>query len=166
MGVDCKVTLSPGTRIEDAATVIGAALGCKKVWVTTDGGSRWVNVNGAMVRPCSISGCGDIYVSAPTEQRRFLWHYEWGADGSRGMILRSTAVNIALARRLAEFFGGSVAPNDSDEDFAWEWPYRADCRADDDEEWDVFQQRLMGVDPILVVEIEACRDFAAYDEES
>lgn len=159
MGVDCKVTLSPGTRVRDVALALGAALGCKKTWGgTSDGKTRWVEVEGVRVRCDGMPGCASIECG----ERWFCYHFEYGADGARGVTLRSFAENIAVGRKLAEFFGGSVEPNDWEGEVVWSTPYRTDCHAEDGEEWDAFQARLFAVEPVTAEEIAECQTWAGY----
>ena len=168
MGVDCRITLPDKVRIRDVADVIGMLLGQKWELAPLDShGSKHLKVEGVSVRNSSVDACADIFVG----DRRFFYHFEWsgGSFGNRdihcgrGLILRSTAENIALAVALVQFFGGFVDFQDCDEsdcDFAW--PEQPDIRPNDGEAWERFQQRMAAVRPLTKADIAKYKSVAAY----
>ena len=80
---------------------------------------------------------------------------------------RSTASNIALGKRLVDFFGGFVDYNDcdnSDSDYAVAEKTADECDPQDGQPWDDFQERMFNLKPITKEEIEACRQYSAYPD--
>ena len=76
---------------------------------------------------------------------------------------RSTASNIAMCKRLADFFGGRVDYSDCD---STECDYYVDEQPDinayDGEAWERLQTRKLNIEPLTADEIAACQPFAAY----
>jgi hypothetical protein len=167
MGVDCNIILSPGTRVGDVAKVVGALVGLKpekKFFGSGDDG--WATrVEGVTVgRPkAEIPECAEILVSDPAAHlTRLLYHFEGGKKGERLIILRSRARNLALGRRLVQFFGGRLISEDTCDTEILEVEPLADIHAEGGDEWYSLQERLLAVTPLTEEEIEAMEEHAAY----
>lgn len=179
MGVDCKITLPNAARIDDVADVIGLLLGCKGTLEPLDNnGSIHLKVAGVETKNSSITGCAEINISnAPlgsggkSGNRWFFYHFEWSGQNKgdyntgqgRGIMPRSTAINIAMAKELVTFFGGSVDYNDCDDtEVDFKAPEQKDIRACDGKGWDKFQRRMFAVKQLTKAQITACQKHAAY----
>lgn len=163
MGVDCKVTLPASARLRDVADVIGIALGCAFTYPA----DKWVEVDGVKIEGSAAQPeCPSIYVTPPMgERRRFLYHYEWSGStkGAHGLMMRSRADNIALAKRIVDTFGGFVDYNDRDDtDCDYGRPEFADNDACDGDAWRALQRRKADVKPIEQADIDASEAFASY----
>lgn len=155
MGVDCKIYLSSRVRIGDAARAIGILLGCEKRKAPLGGDGWHVVVEGVKTRPSSMAECAEIHVETKNGPRFFLWHWEFGTAGQRGIMPRSTGTNIALCKALADCFGGVVDYNDCDSaDGDYYVEERFDCVGEDDAAFYRMQERLMSLEPLseLVVQ--------------
>jgi hypothetical protein len=168
MGVDCRVFLPARVRIHDVATVIGAALGNEVERLPLGTNTRdgtYARVRNTEVKPSSVAGCAEIHTRDGDAARYFLYHFEGDEDGSRCIMPRAWARNIALCVRLAEFFGGRVDYSDSDDReidrFVHEQP---DISAESGAAWERLQERLAAVQPITEAEVAAYERFASYRE--
>ena len=159
MGVDAKLTLSPGTGIYDVSRLI----------------ARLTNV-GTRTIPSTVLGCDNIDTTGhwsidPTgwQYRSILFQYEWWYDGtpprapgSPGFMMRSSAQNIALMVRIGEFFGGSIDFNDCDDRAVdVQWTYVRDPS-------ETFEQRQTAiglVKPITRGQAASYESVAAYKRE-
>lgn len=165
MGVDTRIKLSPKARLTDVATVAAILLGCKPTLEPLNGtSSHRCRVKGLETKSSVVETCADIVIHPEYgEARHLLYHFEFDDDGSRGILLRAYAVNIALGVRLVEFFGGEVDFNDSDDserDFtAKGLPF---CNASDGKEWDTLQKAQYELRPITVSEANQYTKHAAY----
>lgn len=95
-----------------------------------------------------------------------LWVlYHFASDGNtREILLRSTAANIAIAKRLVVFFGGEVDFRDSgDVDFAVAGKSDVENQPIDGTPWHDLQQRIHAITPITDEEIAEAVQFAAYE---
>ena len=162
MGTDCSITFPPRVRLNDVADVIGILLGAEVAKEPLGGhdGAYYAHVEGIKVKGCeSPAECATITF----ENRWFLYHFEFGDFGERGMLPRSTARNIAMCKRLADFFGARVDFNDCDltevDYFVEEQP---DINASDGAAWQRLQDRKLAVLPLTDGEVAACEKFAAY----
>lgn len=170
MGCNCDLHLPQNVRVSDVAEACGILLGIKQERVKLSGGSWSVKVTGisykvidhipAMVN-ILLSGCeiGD-------ELRSFYYHYETSGEYFL-MLARSTALNIAMFKRLADFFGGVVDANDCDEeerDYQVKFKSRKVNSPEDGKEWEEFQERMLKLKPLTKAEIKRCEKLAAYKE--
>ncbi|KKN89755.1 hypothetical protein LCGC14_0236010 [marine sediment metagenome] len=174
MGVSTHITLPAQVRVGDVAKVIGACVGLKKKWHDLGRGHKSVDVVGikvlntsvhSMVRIVWQNGKGNSHLKSGD----LYYHFETGDERSgRLLSCSSWAPWIALGRRLVDFFGGSIDYNDCDStdiDYQQRWKICL-CLADDDEEWDDLQERIMKVKPITEAEILAADRDASYPLES
>lgn len=165
MGVDCKIYLPSRVNVRDVATVIAILLG-NKVRKEPLGSDGWhVQVDGVKVEPCSgtLAECCQIKVNCDGEERWFLYHFEFGREGKRGIMPRSTARNIALCKGLADFFGGIVDFSDCDDreaDYYVEEKF--DIHGEDNEAFYRKQSRMLEVHPLSKSEIDECEEVCAY----
>lgn len=162
MGVDLKCYLPPETRCDDVAKVVGLALGCKGRLEPLGGDAVHLVVEGVSLKPspAGLASCAVIEVKAPGGyQHQILFHHEFEAPGYNpeggpahvGIIRRSTPLWCGVAKRLVDFFGGSVDFNDHDdsyEDFKVERPrpWNNPC---DGEPWERFQREMAAVQPAI-----------------
>ena len=165
MGVDCRVTLPDRVRVQDVADVIAACAGNRPERCSFGQGRGWY----ADVPGVKVSGCDGtpgmasiIFPDVNGESRIVYYHFEW-SSGGRGMLPPSTPFWVAIAKRLVDFFGGSVDYGDADDsEQDYTRPWREDCRAEDGAEWEAFQERKMRVTPLTLGEFEEARRVAAY----
>lgn len=163
MGVDCRIYLSSRANVRDVATAIAILLG-QKVEKRPLGSDGWhVVVDGVKVYGIeNLPECCHIKVA----ERWFLFHFEFGrGSGQRGIMPRSTPSNIALCKRLADFFGGTVAYNDCDSNRAdYFVEERFDILGEDDEAFYRKQERFLKIVPLTKGEIAECVRHSAYKE--
>ena len=171
MGVDCRITLPPATRVRDVAMVIGALVGLPVEHRKPDSkyeGFGWASVNKITYKSnSSIPECCNIeWTDLDGEPRNVLYHFEFGDDGCRGMLPRSTPFWLAIGMKLVDFFGGELDKNDSDSvDCDYQKPVRNDISASDGKEWEKFQKRLLAVKPLTRADIDAEKKHASYDRD-
>lgn len=94
-----------------------------------------------------------------------MYHFEL-TGGQRGLQPRSTPFWLALGKRLVDFFGGRVDFCDADDreaDYVRDKP-RTHNDPKDGTPWERFQQELFTFAPLTREEIEACQEFAAYED--
>jgi hypothetical protein len=182
MGVDCKISLPQEVRVGNVASVIGILLGNKVTLNHHIGHSHpyvSAEVEDVSVTPASgIPSC--VYIKIEnTDQgnRQFLYHMEWTRGTSkdqehnvghgRGIMIGSTAENIAMGIRLVKFFGGEIDFNDCDEiNCNIKRPKRKDITACNGKSWDNFQKRIAKVKPLTLEDIWDCEKFASYKTKS
>jgi len=166
MGVDCRINLPGNVRVGDVANVIGKVRGAESKLVLSSCGSYYVDVPDVKVEGIDdMPGCAALTIAGPRPgPSRTLFFFE--SEGvSRSILLSSTPANIAIAKRLVEFFGGEVDFQDCDTidcDFAR--PAKTNCenQPKDGMPWHDLQQRIHAVEPITDDEIEAAVEYAAY----
>ncbi len=161
MGVDCRIYLPAKVRIHDVADVLAALHGCevtKRVFSGTSGG--WAaHVFGVEVECGFVVSCAHIKF----QDRWFLYHFEFHNDGTRGIMPRSTASNIAAMKALADFFGGRVEYADCDDSNCdYYVDEQEDIAASDGDGWYRLQERKLAVKPLTKEQIAECEQFAAY----
>lgn len=95
-----------------------------------------------------------------------MW-YESGHGSNRRFDEKSTALNIAVMRRLAKFFGGKVRYDDATN----RWDYRrpphgdADNQPKSDRDAQAIRYRIWRLKPISPMELDWCRRLAYYTQE-
>jgi hypothetical protein len=176
MGVDTHLYLPSDVRVKDVALVAAALLGVsihKHEFVDgsffAEAPDHRVKVNAASFE----AGFADIIVRPkPGESLAWLklgecWSAFYAFEGGRGrryLSARSYAINIAVFKGLARFFGGTVDFNDCDDRAV---NYRAEKKGRNDPEEGAaevnFQRRLLAVQPLDSVDMKLARKFAAYD---
>jgi hypothetical protein len=170
MGVDLNLILPSNVRVRDVGNVIGRLLGCEAVRRPL-GNDNWsVQVLGVVIGINSaVYECANINVITRRGYGwNFLYHFEWSRPpGARGIIMRSTPKNIALAIGVALFFGGKVIYQDHDEKHI-SFPSKTDAEnhANDGAEWTALQERIESVQPITDADIDAAERHAAYPDRS
>ena len=165
MGVNTRITLEPRAGYENVATVVAILLGCKPTLETLGGDYGLVcHVVGLEIKPSGSLGLIDIQITPPYgENRSLFYHFEFGREGKRGLLPRSSAINIALGVRLVEFFGGGVDFHDSDDvDCDFNSEGLSFCNAEDGAEWGTLQQALFDLRPITMSEALQYEKFASY----
>jgi hypothetical protein len=166
MGVNCDITLPGNARVKDVAQVIGRLSGCaaeKKHF--SQGGGWYTEVKTVNVKPSTMPECCYIYWQHNEDDRAVLYHFEWESSGNRGLSPNATAWWIAAAKRLVDFFGGSVDFSDCDSidvDYAKEpSPLNG---ASDGQEWEALHQAILDVQPITEAELDEAEKHAAYKD--
>lgn len=175
MGVDCKVTLAPGARLQDVAEVIGIAAGLpSRRWELKTGRNEGqflaVAVDGVSVKGYErMPQLAEISLDGPCVDGETVhgiaYHFEWSGGevpGCTGLMPRSTPFWCAVMRRVVDFFGGSIDFNDSDEtelDYFAPVAHRA---AADGRPWQEFQDAIASVEPVTPAEMDEARKWAAY----
>lgn len=164
MGSSCDVYLPPATRVEDVAEVIGILAGNKprKDSIGNDGWA--VMVPSVRVTVTSIPTMVEItFQDSQRENRIATYHFEAGDNGERLLSTGSTPWWCAVAKRLIDFFGGTVTYNDcgsTENDYTQ--PTRPDIHATDDAPWQAFQQRIFDVTPLTKKEIKVMEKIAGH----
>ena len=175
MGVDCKILLPAGVRIDDVATVIGACAGlAKSKYHFSSGEGR--EVWSCRVKDVKVESFGeDAYLVACARitwandhkakpNGYVMYHFEGDSRGRRLLSPRSTAWWITVGRRLVGFFGGIVDYNDCDaKDADYRRPPRKNLAPEDGKPWRDFQEALYAVKPITEAEVAKCKRYANYD---
>ena len=167
MGVDAEVLLPAHVRVQDVAEVVGKLLGHEST-LRPAGGVDVKQVE--VVSIPEIPSCAWLRGYDNTGDERcttfsVLYHFE-SEDGRRIIMRRSRAEYIALLRRLADFFGGTVDYQDCDAegaDYCVERPLEESAPTDG-EAWFAFQKRIHELTPLGEEEIAACVGFAAYQD--
>jgi hypothetical protein len=173
MGVDARIRLPANVRLGEVAECIGVLLGLKPrkeplqhcrdgAWaVRVDG----VTVTGNVTMPT----CADINIVGATigenSKRWFLYHFEGSPNGERLIIPRSTALNIAMGRRLVEFFGGEMDYSNCDNidcDYRIEPKGEDENHPEDGEPWQNLQERILNLPPLTEAEVAEWQEVAAY----
>jgi hypothetical protein len=164
MGVNCDITLPGNVRVSDVAKVIGRLSGCEaKKTRFSQGGGWYTEVKTVNVKPSTMPECCHIYWQHNEDDRAVLYHFEWESSGNRGLSPNATAWWIAAAKRLVDFFGGSVDFNDCDSiDVDYEKEPNPLNGASDNEEWYQLQQAIFDVQPLTDEEIQDAERYAAY----
>lgn len=186
MGVDTKVYLPPNTRLDTVNDVICRLLDAPmEKWFLGDShpGAWAAHPKKGVVKT-------RIYKEIPTlagvtitkidyslygqKAMGFSYHFEFGGPrkgknngGSRGIMMRAYAVNIAIFKRLADFFGGTVDYCDCDsKENDYVVPHRTDNEncPEDGKPWQALQQRIWDVQKLTQSEIDACEKYASYHE--
>jgi hypothetical protein len=168
MGVDCRLEMPGYVEVRDVAKAIGKLLGCKSIQEEL-GWGRPTRVDGVRVRNSSVVGLAEIDVVTPVLRWLLLYHFQ-GNGGTRAILMRSRAKHIALLKRLADVFGGTVDFDDCDETradhVAPERPEKF-CFGGDDPDassaaWTAWQDELHAMEPLTEDEIAAFEQYAAY----
>lgn len=164
MGTDCRIYLPSRVNVRDVATAIGILLGHKAVKEPLGRDGGWhIKVEDVSVKACggTLAECCHIVVG----QSAYLYHFEFGREGKRGIMPRSTGRNIALLKKLADFFGGIVDFNDCDSTEAdYFVEERFDIHGEDDAAWYRKQERFAALQPLTERDVAECVQFSAYKE--
>lgn len=187
MGVDAKIYLPSNTRLDTVVDVACRLLGApveKKDLGSRDHPGAWSAqpANGVVSYRSYESVPGMAGVTIKKIDFRiygqpavsFCYHFEFGGPrrgknngGSRGIMMRAYGVNIAMFKRLADFFGGTVDYCDCDDkENNYVVPHKDDnmnC-PEDGKPWQTLQERIMDVQPLTESEIEAGEKVASYHE--
>ena len=154
MSIDINVYLPQDTRIRDVAEVVGILAGLEAKRQPIDDKGSWAcKVEGVITK-----GNADIpemaTIQIPGLQAHLYYHFE----GEHGLTLSIGGQSLhwqAIAREVANFFGGMVDLNDSDSidiDFACHKP-RARNNPSDGQEWQDFEQAKFDLKPIKKAQI-------------
>lgn len=175
MGVDMVISLPANVQIRDVAKAIGKLMGLPSFMEELSGssGGLYVKVDDVEIKTSQafsdivsidIGGKGKSLVDG-YDERLFFYDFE-GTSGRRHIRTRSYAVNIALGRRLVDFFGGWVNYCDYNDNKDYVVPDKSDeenC-PEDGEPWQAFQDRIHALGPITKAEIKECKQWAAYKD--
>jgi hypothetical protein len=174
MGIDAKLTLPPGTAAQDVALVFGVLVGNEAIIVDARNSQySYLSVDKAKVEKSSVVGCDKLEI---TDRDGWLWSplfmYEWwmdrnsGRPGSPGLMMRSTAKNIAILYRLGEFFGGQLDINDCDAvkvDHEWPDRWTAKARVNDDQTFTRHHREMFAVQPVTDQFVATFLNVSSYD---
>jgi hypothetical protein len=137
MGVDLNLRFPGNVQARYVADVFGKLVGCESSMEPLQAGHwpgeptpRCCAVKGVELEACQpVPVCCFFNIRPPggRDAWKVMYHFEFGCDqeddrwcfeGQRGIILRSTRKNLAIARRLVMFYGGSLIYSDhADNDF-------------------------------------------------
>lgn len=169
MGVNCNISLPANVRVDDVASVMGAAAGCEVRKMLLNGTDSWaVRVLGVDVRGSdTCPGMAVITIHNPTldsESKHWCYYHFEHRGGRRLLSPKSTAFWIAVGRRLVEFFGGRIDYRNCADVGFLEIPDKPDGlnHAEDGAEWDALQMRIAAVKPITKAEWRSLDAVAAY----
>ena len=187
MGVDAKIYLPSNTRLDTVVDVVCRLLGApvnKQDLGSRDHPGAWhaqpANGVGSYRSYESIPGMAGVTIKKIDSSIygqpavNFSYHFEFGGPrrgknngGTRGISMRAYGVNIAMFKRLADFFGGTVDYSDCDDkENNYVVPHKDDhmnC-PEDGTAWQVLQERIMSVQPLTQAEIDTCEKVASYHE--
>jgi hypothetical protein len=89
-------------------------------------------------------------------------------DGGRMLTMGSTPLNLAIARRLVDLFGGRMIYSDREEWSLRKPDYKRPAfrhnNAGDNPGFSEMQKRLLAITPISTDEIRACEPYAEYKD--
>jgi len=175
MGADCNLFLPAGADIEDVATVAAVLMGCEykleKPFDEAREGSQAVRLKkGVQSFHCSDtipSMCVFVFKGNLVDGENghnCSWHWEGhGRNPSLRMLsMSSTAFWIAVARGLADFFGGEVDYNDCDNK---DVNYKVKSKSRKHDDGDAFynyQRRMTEAKPLTQKDLNKVCRFAAY----
>ena len=178
MGINVVATLPPECRIGDVAHVAGILLGNKFTKKALSENSYYVFVDGVSVRANTPSNptLADMVITLNPKNPaaasiirsdgnpyHFDYFFEFDKTGERGLYPKSTAAKIALCVGIVQCFGGKVDFNDCDTKSV---NYRAKpfkyTGAQDGDEWNRLQDRIMAVKPLTNQDMEKYIPWAAY----
>lgn len=161
MGVDCNLYLPDNVSIDHVSKAMGLAAGCDRNWEKED---RWVEVHGVKIQTCeTVPGMVTISIKG-TRQQHAYYFFEC-EYGGRCLSARSTAQFIALARKVADCFGGFLVYQDSNDEGTFFRPYE-NPRPRNGAEWKALQDRLWAIEPITEGDIADARPRSAYDRKA
>lgn len=163
MGCDTNIKLSPKATLTDVSKVIGVALGCKAREEQLGDGGIVAIVNGVSTGKSSVAECAEISVH---NSKWFLYHFEFGSDGHRGLLPRSRPLNICIGKRLIAHFGGEIIYNDLSGRVD-EYNSAPDkfISAEDGEEWNKRQRKILETPVITEAEVREAAKHAVHNDE-
>ncbi len=185
MSVETKIYLPASAELDNVARVMGRLFGCEVSKDSLGGGDGYWSAKVAGVRTEGITTmpeCARIIITPPGgDLYHFLWHWEPYTEreedvGRRMLMPASTPLNIAMARRLVEFFGGTVIYQDYGDSLGdYVVPSKSveencpqdgepwqDLQRGEHERVSTFEQRILDVVPLTEEEIATCEEFSAY----
>jgi hypothetical protein len=164
MGCDCKIRLPAKARVGEVADVIAKLFGCRSEIKNFDRSEGiFCDISGVKTVPSSMVECCYIEISKPCGFKyQYLYHFE-AEDFGRLIMPASSALGIALGRRLVQYFGGSVDYNDCDEEEAnfrsrgYKYAYANDGKA-----WEKKERYKNDIKALTRAEVKNCEKYAAY----
>jgi len=180
MSVDTRIRLSPDVHIDDVAEVIGILAGLKPEKVPfKDGTGFYARVPGVECQNTCVVGMAHIVLTAPKgktlidgEPYHFCsYHFEPSNSGRKSdhfklLFPRSTPFWIAMGRRLADFFGGTIDYSDCDSksiDYRRGYPKLRNS-PEDGRPYFQFQEKILAVKPLTRADLQAARKWACYSD--
>jgi hypothetical protein len=164
MGVDCSIALPGNVRVRDVADVLGKLRGAESSLEKLGRDSYQVVVADVEVKGIAfLAACADIRVTGPRPGPQYCFFHFASEGSTRAIRLSSTPANIAIAKRLVEFFGGAVDFNDCDDidcDFEVQAKTDTENQPSTGVPWKDLQQRIHAVEAITDEEIDAVREYA------
>lgn len=159
MGVDVMLSLPPNVEAYTFAEALGKLLGCEAELKDVGGGYRSAKVTGIEVENSDVLGCVNVDIG----EFHCLYQLE-GPGGRRIVLLRSRAKNIALAKALADFFGGVVKDDDGDAFYVVPDKSDSENQPQDGYLWVLLQGRILTLPKLTQEQIDDCLSLAAYTE--
>lgn len=179
MGVDLRLYLPPTARIEDVATVAAILMGCeysyRKPFDAAREGSRVVELakKAVVYEQSSVYPAMNVITFNAPKGKTLIdgitshfgyWHWEpdRAPFGYRHLSLKSTAFWIAVAKGVADFFGGMVDFDDCDETaIDYIVPEQNNWHSDGDAFYD-YNERICNVQPLTIADLHKADEQAAY----
>jgi len=194
MSVDCNAYLPVTTEPSDIADAIAILLGAKVTMEPLDNysDSVYAKVGGVEVDPSTMTfAYATLSINAALQRKAYELARGAGvvdADPSASLGLApslgldvdrrapalyvhlgSGPVRVAIAVRLAQFFGGSVVPQDSGagkyEGKVLRFKRRAPRRAQSGKGWTAYQMALAALRPLSLADIKSYRKYAYHAKE-
>jgi len=165
MSTSTAVFLPANTKVQDVADVIGLLLGQTHYEYALGNGDSVVKVRGVELSNAGqcLEDCCYINITGATvgeSEWKCLYQFEFDDDGSRGFLKGSTPLNIALATRLVDFFGGKVIYRDYDDDSFYG---RIQPNFLTFYDFAKVQEKKLSVQPLTKDDVKACRELAEYE---
>lgn len=172
MGVGARITLPGFVCLRDAADVLGILAGAvqERGTLNNTDGAWYVHAADVETKPSgdTLPECARIHLNFTAvdghDKHFVLYHFEWGHDGTRGLMPRSTPFWLAVGKGLVDFFGGQLDYNDcDDEDVDYEVPAQIQyANLDSDARWQRFQEAKWALKPVSREDMDAMAAHAAY----
>lgn len=159
MSVDIILSLPPNVEVYAFAEVLGKLLGCEAGRRDLGRGCWSAEVSGIEVKNSPVVGCVDVDVG----DFHCLYQLE-GPSGRRIALLRSRAKYIALAKAVAEFFGGVVKDEDGDAFYIVPDKDDDENQPQDGDPWVNLQERILNLPALTQDQVDDCVGLAAYTE--
>ena len=175
MGVDLNIFLPSTARHDHVATVLGLALGRKLV--RTDIGPRGADrhhatatdAEGVEIVTTCVAGMIEFRIPMPHSPLQCgmimpRYHFE-SKGGERYLVMSSSPIRVAAARKVVQFFGGRLVANDCDGKVTLKCPRRPGLDADDGKPWQRLHDAMAKVTPVTEKDIAWGRKFAGYKDD-
>ena len=175
MGVDLNIFLPSTARHDHVATVLGLALGRRLVRTSIGpcGADRHeatvTDAEGVEIKTTCVPGMIEFRIPMPLLLPNDglimpRYHFE-SKGGERYLVMSSSPIRLAAARKVVQFFGGRLVANDCDDKVTLKCPRRPGLDASDGKPWQRLQDAMAKVTPVTEKDIAWGRKFAGYKDD-